>query len=69
MTKLDQAVPTPEPTPLQPPLMMQPEPMGAPVEQGRDSIIFSANSLGECAMINVNSPNCIGSGRWFGLSE
>ncbi|OAX34070.1 hypothetical protein K503DRAFT_835261 [Rhizopogon vinicolor AM-OR11-026] len=54
VVKLDNVAPTAEPTLLQPPLVM-PE----PVEYGRDSIIFSGNSLGECVMINVQSPNCI----------
>ncbi|KAJ8588028.1 hypothetical protein M405DRAFT_820442, partial [Rhizopogon salebrosus TDB-379] len=58
VTKVDHVAPTSEPALSQPPPAMQPE----PVEQGRDSIILSGNSFGECVMINVNSPNCIGSG-------
>lgn len=65
VTKLDHVTPIAEPTLLQPPLVMQPE----PAEQGRDSIVFSGNSLGECVMINIESPNCVGAGRWFSLTE
>ncbi|KAJ8579667.1 hypothetical protein M405DRAFT_835572 [Rhizopogon salebrosus TDB-379] len=57
VTKVDHVAPTSEPALSQPPPAMQPE----PVEQGRDSIILSGNSFGECVMINVHSPNCIGS--------
>ncbi|OAX34061.1 hypothetical protein K503DRAFT_774937 [Rhizopogon vinicolor AM-OR11-026] len=57
VTMLDHVVaPTKEPTLLQPPLTMQPE----PVELGRDSIVLSGNWFGECVMINVGSPNCTG---------
>ncbi|OAX36382.1 hypothetical protein K503DRAFT_772588 [Rhizopogon vinicolor AM-OR11-026] len=57
VTKLDHVVAaTKEPTLLQPPLTMQPE----PVELGRESIVLSGNSFGECVMINVGSPNCTG---------
>ncbi|OAX34060.1 hypothetical protein K503DRAFT_786043 [Rhizopogon vinicolor AM-OR11-026] len=58
VVKLDNVAPTAKPTLLQPPSVM-PE----PAEYGRDSIIFSGNSLGECVMINVQSPNCIGAAK------
>jgi hypothetical protein len=66
VTKVDHVAPTSESALLQPPPpAMQP----VTVEQGRDSIILSGNSLGECVMINVNSPNCIGSGMWSSSLE
>ncbi|OAX32930.1 hypothetical protein K503DRAFT_566878 [Rhizopogon vinicolor AM-OR11-026] len=63
VTKLNHVVaPTTDPTPLQPPLAMQLE----PVELGRGNIVLSGNSFGECVMINVGSSNCTGS---IGLPE
>ncbi|OAX40145.1 hypothetical protein K503DRAFT_799037 [Rhizopogon vinicolor AM-OR11-026] len=56
VTKLDHVAPTAEPTLLRPPQAMQPE----LVEHGRDSIVFCGNSFGECVMLNIKSPNCIG---------
>jgi hypothetical protein len=61
VTKLDQVAPITEPTLLQPSLPMQQK----PVEYDRGSIVFSGNSFGECVMINVESSNCVGAGRWF----
>jgi hypothetical protein len=58
VTKVDHVGLTSAPTLLQSLPAIQP----VTVEQGYDSIILSGNSLGECVMINVNSPNCIGSG-------
>ncbi|KAJ8594869.1 hypothetical protein M405DRAFT_808199 [Rhizopogon salebrosus TDB-379] len=65
VTKVDHVAPASAPTLLQPPPAMQP----VTVEQGRDSIILSGNSFGECVMINVNSPNCIGSVKQTALAS
>jgi hypothetical protein len=66
VTKFDQVVvPSSEPTLLQPSPVMQPE----PVKYDRGDIVFSGNTFGECVMINVGSPNCIGAGGSIGLSE
>ncbi|KAG1735871.1 uncharacterized protein EDB91DRAFT_542170 [Suillus paluster] len=59
VTKLERVVPTTEPTPLELPLVKQ----IAPLEHGRESIVLSGNSFGECVMINVGSPGCTGAGR------
>jgi hypothetical protein len=40
-----------------------------PVEYGRGDIVISGNTFGECVMINVGSPNCIGACQSIGLSE
>ncbi|KAJ8589444.1 hypothetical protein M405DRAFT_817958 [Rhizopogon salebrosus TDB-379] len=65
VTKVDHAAPASEPAFLQPPMAIQP----VLVERGRDNIILSGNSLGECVMINVNSPNCIGSVKQTALAS
>ncbi|KAG2042746.1 hypothetical protein BDR03DRAFT_944149 [Suillus americanus] len=56
VTKLDHVSLTAEPTPLSPPLVSQSE----PAEYGRESVVLSGNTFGECVMINVGSPNCTG---------
>jgi hypothetical protein len=56
---------TTEPTPLPPPLAREAE----PEEHGRESIVLSGNTFGECVMINVGSPDCTGASKLFGLSE
>ncbi|KAJ8580425.1 hypothetical protein M405DRAFT_886127 [Rhizopogon salebrosus TDB-379] len=65
VTKVDHVGLTSAPTLLQSLPAIQP----VTVEQGHDSIILSGNSLGECVMINVNSPNCIGSVKQTALAS
>ncbi|KAG1737194.1 hypothetical protein EDB19DRAFT_997018 [Suillus lakei] len=65
VTKLDHVTLTAEPTPLSPPLVSQPE----PAEHGRESIVLSGNTFGECVMINIGSPNCTGAGRSLSSPE
>ncbi|KAG2137754.1 hypothetical protein BD769DRAFT_1638054 [Suillus cothurnatus] len=65
VTKLNYVALTAEPTPLNPPLVSQPE----PAEHGRESIVLSGNTFCECVMINVGSPNCTGAGRPLSSSE
>ncbi|KIK32286.1 hypothetical protein CY34DRAFT_814350 [Suillus luteus UH-Slu-Lm8-n1] len=47
---------TAEFTPSEPPVMKQAE----PVKHGRENIVLSSNTFGECVMINVGSQNCTG---------
>ncbi|KAG1823084.1 hypothetical protein EV424DRAFT_1555839 [Suillus variegatus] len=56
---------TAEPTSLDSPLMSQPE----PTEYGRESIVLSGNTFGECVMINVGSPNCMGAVKQTALAS
>ncbi|KAG1812897.1 uncharacterized protein BJ212DRAFT_438593 [Suillus subaureus] len=65
VTKLNYVAPTAEPTPLSPPLVNQPE----PVEHGRESVVLSGNTFGECVMINVGSPNCTGAVKQTALAS
>jgi hypothetical protein len=56
-----------EPALLHPPSVMQQEPVE--YGHGHGDIVFSGNTFGECVMINVGSPNCIGAGELIGISE
>ncbi|KAG1737203.1 hypothetical protein EDB19DRAFT_997112 [Suillus lakei] len=56
VTKLNHVTATAEHTPLEPPSASQ----AKPAEHGRESVVLSGNTFGECVMINVGSPNCTG---------
>ncbi|KAG2345792.1 hypothetical protein BDR05DRAFT_946378 [Suillus weaverae] len=56
VTKLDSVPLTAEPIPLNPPSARQAE----SAEHGRERIVLSGNTFGECVMINVRSPGCTG---------
>ncbi|KAG1850907.1 hypothetical protein F4604DRAFT_1934266 [Suillus subluteus] len=63
--KLEHVTATAEPTPLKPPPATQAE----PAEHGRESIVLSGNTFGECVMINVGSPNCTGAVKQTALAS
>ncbi|KAG1850880.1 hypothetical protein F4604DRAFT_73135 [Suillus subluteus] len=65
VTKLEHVTATAEPTPLEPPPATQAE----PTEHGRESIVLSGNTFGECVMINVGSPNCTGAVKQTALAS
>jgi hypothetical protein len=56
---------TAEFTPSEPPSMKQAE----PVKLGRENIVLSGNTFGECVMINIGSQNCTGASRSLSSSE
>ncbi|KAG2123443.1 uncharacterized protein EDB93DRAFT_616131 [Suillus bovinus] len=64
-TKLEHVGMVAEPTPLDPPLVTQPE----PAAHGCESIVLSGNTFGECVMINIGSPNCTGAVKQTALAS
>ncbi|KAG2345793.1 hypothetical protein BDR05DRAFT_960072 [Suillus weaverae] len=56
VSKLNHVTTTAEPIPLQPLSAKQAE----PAEHGRESVVLSGNTFGECVMINVGSLDCTG---------
>ncbi|KAG2042750.1 hypothetical protein BDR03DRAFT_944162 [Suillus americanus] len=65
VTKLEHVTTTAEPMPLEPPPTTQAE----PAEHGRESIVLSGNTFGQCVMINVGSPNCTGAVKQTALAS
>ncbi|KAG2345788.1 hypothetical protein BDR05DRAFT_960054 [Suillus weaverae] len=65
VTKLEHVTETAEPTPSEPPLVMEAE----PAQRGHESIIFKGNKFGECVMINIGSPNCTGAIKQTALAS
>ncbi|KAG1812900.1 uncharacterized protein BJ212DRAFT_1588889 [Suillus subaureus] len=65
VTKLDYVAGTAEPTSSYPPLARQ----LAPVEYGRESVIFNGNTFGQHVMINIGSDNCTGAVKQTALPK
>ncbi|KAG1737200.1 hypothetical protein EDB19DRAFT_2025761 [Suillus lakei] len=65
MTKLNHVTTNTEATPLQPPSAKQAE----PAEYGRENVVLSGNTFGECVMINIGPPDCTGAVKQTALAS